>query len=401
MKHKAPDKSSMFRLLALGSNGSGQLGLGHKDDQSTPQPVLLPSSLANSSSSLKQIAAGGNHTLLLLSSGELLWAGDASTGACGRLSPPLPSDAPPLFRHVDLSRLPKEEGATVQLVAATWAASVIAVSISASLTESSSISTEESTGALGRASSTRVFSFGAGDKGELGLGPATLRTAEPTPIPDFPPLGTRVVDLASCMGHVVAVLSNGEAWGWGSGRKGQLGEPANAEVSSPRWIVGGLGFKVVRAVCGREFTCLFGPPETGEVVVLGSDKWGIRSQAPERVVGWKDVGAGWGSVFVLREDGKLLSWGRNDHGQLAPAELGPVKSIAVGSEHALALTEDGDVIAWGWGEHGNCGPICESQRERGQCNRIVSAKASHGEHGDEIAMIGAGCATSWVAIRRR
>ncbi|KAL2136122.1 hypothetical protein VTI74DRAFT_5345 [Chaetomium olivicolor] len=196
------------------------------------------------------------------------------------------------------------------------------------------------------------------------------------------------------MGNVVAVLSNGEAWGWGNGRKGQLGEPAVGAVYSPRRIEG-LGFKVVRAVCGREFTCLFGPPETGEMAVLGSDKWAIRSQAPESVIGWKEVGAGWGNVFVLKQDGTLLSWGRNDHGQLAPEDLGPVKDLAVGSEHALALTEAGDLMVWGWGEHGNCGPINGNNREKGQRNCIIAAGKD-----TEVIMIGAGCATTWIAMRK-
>lgn len=378
----------MFLLQALGSNGSGQLGIGHKDDVSAPQTVILPSSLTITSPRPRRIVAGGNHTLLLLSSGELLWAGDATTGACGRLAR-LPDDVSdpaaltPEFRPVDLSPLPK--GAQLQLATATWTASTVVATVTAS---------HGDTGV-----STRVYSFGAGDKGELGLGLSALRAPEPTQIPDFPPLGARVVDLASCMGHVVAVLSNGEAWGWGSGRKGQLGEPANAAVCSPRRIEG-VGFNVIKAVCGREFTCLFGAPETGEMVVLGSDKWGVRSQAPGSVVGWKDVGAGWSSVFVLKEDGALLSWGRNDHRQLAREDVGRVRSIAVGSEHTLALTEDGDVMAWGWGEHGNCGPIRESPQEKGQRNRIASNKTLPTEHGGEITMIGAGCATSWVIIAK-
>ncbi|KAL1838089.1 hypothetical protein VTJ49DRAFT_3081 [Mycothermus thermophilus] len=388
----------MLVLQALGSNGSGQLGLGHTDDVSTPQPVLLPSDLfttTNSNSTepsdqhpqpkLLSISAGGNHTLLLFSSGILLWSGDPTTGACGRVepTPPTSADTPgssppaPRFRPVDLTPLPEDVRRNVSLVTATWEASIIATS---------SLPTD------------KVYSFGSGAKGELGLGPGTLRAGEPTLIPNFPALGTKVVHLAACMGHVVAVLSNGEAWGWGNGRKGQLGEPAVGVVYSPRRIEG-VDFKVAKAVCGREFTCLFGPPESGEVLVLGSDKWGVKSQAPKMVKGWKEVGAGWGSVYVLKEDGTLLSWGRNDHGQMAPEDLGRVRAIAVGSEHAMALTDAGDLMAWGWGEHGNCGPICgpicANDGPKGQQNKIASIGPEI-----KIAMIGAGCATSWIALEK-
>ncbi|KAL2271523.1 hypothetical protein VTJ83DRAFT_894 [Remersonia thermophila] len=380
----------MLLLQALGSNGSGQLGLGHTDDVSTPQPVLLPPDFftipaRNSSgpsegqdqSKLLGIAAGGNHTLLLFSSGTILWSGDPTTGACGRAEPPPPTSAvasgssPPVprFRPVDLSPLLEDERRNISLVTATWEASIIATS-------------------------DKLYSFGSGTKGELGLGAGTTRAAEPTLIPNFPPVGTKVVHLAACMGHVVVVLSNGEAWGWGNGRKGQLGEPAAGAVSSPRRIEG-VDFKAVRAVCGREFTCLFGAPETGEVLVLGSDKWGVKSQAPKRVNGWKEVGAGWGSVYVLKKDGTLFSWGRNDHGQMAPEGIGRVRTIAVGSEHAMALTDAGDLMAWGWGEHGNCGPICANSGQKGTQNKIASVGPEA-----KIVTIGAGCATSWIALEK-
>ncbi|KAL2263729.1 hypothetical protein VTK26DRAFT_5373 [Humicola hyalothermophila] len=377
----------MFLLQALGSNGSGQLGIGHKDDVSTPQPVILPPTLTPSAQERpKQIVAGGNHTLLLLSSGNLYWSGDPTTGACGRLPANENLDElTPEFRPVDLHPLPP--GTKVRLAAATWEASVVV--------------TTESESTNGGITNDKVFSFGAGAKGELGLGASTLQISEATEIPDFPPAGTQIVDLAASMSHVVAVLSNGEAWGWGGGRKGQLGEPATGVVHSPRRIEGPrLDFKVTKAVCGREFTCLFGSPETGEMVVLGSDKWGVQSRAPSNVAPWKKVGAGWGSVFVLKEDGTLLRWGRDDHGQLAREDLGHVKDIAVGSEHALALTENGDLVAWGWGEHGNCGPIRDSPGERGQRNRITTNDALSSERGMEITMIGAGCATSWIAFGR-
>jgi protein ATS1 len=371
-------------LLALGSNGSGQLGIGHKDDVSQPEPVILTPSLPSLSppTTPHRIVAGGNHTLLLLSSADLLWTGDPTTGACGRLPTPITDTdnlpPQPQFRPLDLTpSLPPST--KVSLAAATWEASLIVPTTPPN------------------DNNNKIYAFGTDPKGALGLGPTTLHAPLATPIPHFPPPDTQITDLAACMGHVVAVLSNGEVYGWGNGRKGQLGEPAAGAVYSPRRIAG-AGFKVVKAVCGREFTCLFGGPETGEVVVLGSDKWGVRSQAPGDVVGWKEVGAGWGSVFVLKGDGGLVSWGRDDHGQLSSGDIGRVKHIAVGSEHALALTEEGELMAWGWGEHGNCGPIRDGTGEKGQRNQIASNKVLAREQGMEITMIGAGCATSWIAI---
>ncbi|KAK3295803.1 regulator of chromosome condensation 1/beta-lactamase-inhibitor protein II [Chaetomium fimeti] len=388
----------MLIIQAFGSNGSGQLGIGHKEDVSTPQPVLLPSSITTTTTpqpKLKRIAAGGNHTLLLFESGALLWSGDHTSGACGPVTTTNTDDSTPeltpQFRPVDLTSLPP--GSKPVHVAATWTATILVTTAPSPNPQSNNNTTTNNT--------HKVYTFGTATKGELGLGldpSSPASTPIPTAIPNFPPPGTHITDLSSCMGHAVAVLGNGEAWGWGNGRKGQLGEPATGAVHSPRRIEG-VGFPVARAVCGREFTCLFGrPDDAGEVAVLGSDKWGVRSQVPPScrslsggVAGWREVGAGWGSVFVLKEDGGLLSWGRDDHGQLAREDLGRVRDIAVGSEHALALTEAGDLMVWGWGEHGNCGPIRNQDGEKGERNKIVSAS-----EGMEITMIGAGCATSWI-----
>ncbi|KAH6715308.1 regulator of chromosome condensation 1/beta-lactamase-inhibitor protein II [Leptodontidium sp. MPI-SDFR-AT-0119] len=358
----------MLVIYAIGSNGSGQLGIGHKEDVSVPKQVLFdPDTIINQAT---QVCAGGNHTLLL-ASGLLYCSGDHSTGACGLLPNQKVLDA-----HFHQLRLETEESKhQVVSCAATWEASIIVRN-----------------DANGRA--TQVYSFGIGNKGELGQGELLFRSSKAQLIKDFPPEGLEVVNLAASVTHVVAVLSNGNVYGWGSGRKGQLGQPEGI-IYAPRKITG-LDFKVVRAVCGREFTYLLGEPETGQHFVLGSDKWNVRSSAPQDVPGWKDVGATWGSIFVLQQDGNLLSWGRDDHGQLTPPELPCIAQIAIGSEHALGLTDDGKVLAWGWGEHGNCGPSTTNGDVKGKWNTIASSQ--YLPPGSKISSIGAGCATSWVCI---
>ena len=363
----------MQAVFANGSNGSGQLGIGHSEDVSTPKPILFhPEPPA---SEVVKIAAGGNHTLILTASGELYGSGSGSTGACG-----IPQDSVdvPAFHPIHLVR----EGSSLEigrivLIAATWTASFIV--------------SKDSTGKR-----TRVFSFGTGLKGELGSGELIIRSSAVNLLPNFPPKGTEIVDLSACMGHVIAVLDNGIAYGWGNCRKSQAGEPPGI-IHEPRKI-DDVGFKVHRAVCTKEATCLLGTPESGHIHVLGSDKWGIMSSSPKKLLPWKDVGAGWGAVYVLGQDGTLHGWGRNDHGQLPPASLPPVKQIAIGSEHAVVLTEDGDVFSWGWGEHGNCGPDVGNNDVKGRWNVIASSKFI--PRGSQIAKIGAGCATSWVCVER-
>lgn len=59
------------RIFALGSNGSGQLGIGHQDDTSTPQEVNTD---GISTAGIKQIACGGNHTTVLFENGDIATA---------------------------------------------------------------------------------------------------------------------------------------------------------------------------------------------------------------------------------------------------------------------------------------------------------------------------------------
>jgi protein ATS1 len=363
-------------VYAFGSNGSGQLGIGHREDVSSPSLCEIMPDPQESAGMPVKIAAGGNHTLILYSSGQVHLAGSAkshpvkqATGNNG------------IFSRVILG--PNLLGqAKIMFCCTTWEASIMA---------------NFETGSM-------ILSIGSGERGELGRG-AGLTTAL-YPCAYFPirrvPAGTAyddmasvipstsIMDLASGVYHTVIVFANGEVYGWGNGRKGQLGEPAGI-IWNPRKIEG-LDFQVTRAACGREFTFLAGDPQTGRYAVLGTDKWQLKSHAPTSILGWKDICASWGSIFILDHSSKITSWGRDDHGQLAPEGLPPIEKIAVGSEHVLALTKDGELLAWGWGEHGNCGPeIDEDGDVKHGWSKIDTSSIKK-----PVAGIGAGCATSWL-----
>src|SRR6266480_4482635 len=351
-------------LFALGSNSSGQLGIGHNEDVDVPTEVTLevrPSAKAISNR-IVTIAAGGNHTLILYGDGNILAAGDNSDGRCSlNMAATGLNKSTQLTSFVRLDELRSDIPADVyKFCAATWQASIFV--------------------------DDRIISCGTGTKGELGLGIGVTHATEPQTIPSFPPEGTKVVNLAASMGHVVVVLSNGDVYGWGAGRKGQIGSPP-VDRWSPKKIEG-IPFPAHRAVCGREFTYIVGEQCDGRHIVLGSDKWSVISDAPKELPPWKAIGASWGSIFVLLRTGNMLSWGRNDHGQLCPPNLPPVEQIAIGSEHALALTSSGQVIAWGWGEHGNCGQLTSDGDVKGRWNVLPGI--------GNVYNIGAGCATSFI-----
>ncbi|KAI2623922.1 RCC1/BLIP-II [Hypomontagnella submonticulosa] len=367
----------MNGLFALGSNGSGQLGIGHKEDVSVPKQVEFVGEAPEDE--ITQIAAGGNHTIILTEAGGAFWAGDPSSGACGIVENAEDIDGTK-FRELVL--LSSEYPGSVTHIACTWDSSVLVVR-------------DETSNA------TKVYACGVADIGAPNMSSGPFPSKTPNLLSDFPPAGTEVRGLAAGFRHVVVVLDNGDVYGWGNGRKDQLGKldgsaDSKGVIHRPQKI-SGLPFKVAKAVCCQYTTCLIGEPGDGRVLVLGADKWGLRSSAPAEIPNWNIISASWGGVYVLQRNGRLVAWGRDDHGQLPPPGLPELEGIAAGSEHVLAFTKEGDVLSWGWGEHGNCGPQTEKYGDvKGRWNVLASLK--HLPEGSQITAIGAGCATSWINV---
>jgi protein ATS1 len=358
----------MDGLFALGSNGSGQLGLTHKEDVSVPKQVEFSQPLRDDP--VIQVTAGGNHTILVTASGKVYWSGDYTNGCCGIVENEDRENGRPVFRKFALPN--STNPGPVLFAACTWDTTTLVVG------------DEENR-------ATRIYSYGntEGVRGNTESFPA------------FPPIGTEVISLAAGFRHVVAVLNNGDVYGWGNGRKGQLGQledKNNRDVITKPQKISAIPFRIAKAVCCQHTTCLIAEPGDGRVLVLGADKWNLKSRAPIEVPNWRTIVAGWGCIYILKRDGEIVAWGRDDHGQLPPLALPQVSQIAAGSEHAVALTESGDVLAWGWGEHGNCGPHTDEKfgDVKGRWNVLASLKNL--PEGSNITTIGAGCATSWINI---
>ncbi|KXG54117.1 Regulator of chromosome condensation, RCC1 [Penicillium griseofulvum] len=442
-----------MRLFAFGSNGSGQLGIGHEDDVSTPTQCLFeqpePSqgsqiTTVPDESQIITIAAGGNHTLLLTTSGSIYAAGCNEDGRCGpHRETKFPNGHESKgnilrFRQMILSDpISDTEVSKFKHVSATWEGTIAVASVPRN--SDNNVHGDNPT-------EDRIFVFGSSPKGELGLGKDTVSVTGAC-IPSFPLPGLRITALASGMAHSVAVLSNGDVYGWGGARKGQLGrENREAKVAySPVRIC--VPFFAEAVACGREFTVVSG---RGQFVVLGDEgnRWGILNvpeslslraglddgdgdhlQDGEQGCGgrggtiryrYTSIAASWHGVYVHaapglgREepsisdtktksdsdilDGSVVAWGRNDRGQLPPPNLPPPAKLAVGSEHAIALLGDARVAAFGWGEHGNCGPDTNSQGNVSGTYNVISLPEAVGA-GAKVVGVGAGCATSWMIAK--
>jgi len=388
-------EADQMNLFAFGSNGSGQLALGHKEDISSPTKCLF-SSPTIPNDDIIQIAAGGNHTLLLTRQGCVYAAGCNTDGRCGPeprslQRETLDSNQGDLlrFRRVIITDI--ETGSPVEFfkcISATWEGSILVATVKSDGNESD-----------------KIFVLGSSPKGELGLGSdVNLPVVPGTSLS----LHASITALASGMGHSVAVLSNGDVFGWGGARKGQLGDSLKGQkiVWTPTKIEG-IPFRATAAVCGREFTVVFGRRELGEFVVLGDRKnrWGVLDVPSLNGRGYSDIQASWHGIYVHLIPGTedsaspVVAWGRNDRGQLPPEGMPDPIKIAVGSEHVLALLEGGEVVAFGWGEHGNCGPDTDESGNVSGTYNVVSLPDSVRADGARVLGVGAGCATSWLIVK--
>src|ERR1700761_8580120 len=107
-------------LYAFGSNGAGQLGVGHTHDLATPEPISASNSRPKDWNIL-QLAAGGNHTVILCDDGKVRATGNNEDGRCGikgiqHLN---------RFTEVDLPINESGQHVTVKQVVATWSTTLI------------------------------------------------------------------------------------------------------------------------------------------------------------------------------------------------------------------------------------------------------------------------------------
>lgn len=479
-------------VYAFGSNGSGQLGIGHCDDVAKPTPVIFDHSSPQPADAVAvKIVAGGNHTLLRFSSGAVYAAGSNEDGRCG-----LPvSDAKGLsadedsktahvpesvdnkcfttFRRVRFICHPasatggKEEVVDRFLdISATWSASFFLTS------------------------SGEVYAAGTGYKGELGLGympqsasvsqasdtsSEILITHAATPMRlSIPPSQSSssqvessesaayndsdtIVSLVSGVNHTIATTSQGQTYGWGNGRHGELGTPKQNIIALPRHIPefdrrphdGAM----VGMLAGLNWSYALNGPRLEETshnsekanqkmvqekddypyrhVLLGSSQTHplqtialLTTLASPTV----NIDNNWQSLHILFPPEapfsipQIHSFGRNNRGQFAPQNIvdgtvgGGIEVLVAGSEHCLAKCRDGVCRAWGWGEHGNCGEYSRSgedhavgvSKDSADVYEVIGEKwqGKAGEwneiwievegHRGRCRPLGAGCATSFV-----
>lgn len=140
----------------------------------------------------------------------------------------------------------------------------------------------------------------------------------------------------------------------------------NSEVKS---IVSGIADFALMVDGSVKYWGTHMSPDGSDQFAFGSNSKNIAIQVPYLTSGVQEIASGSGyHSCVLMNDGGVKCWGLNTDGQLGdgtkinqsvPTQVkgltSGVKAIAVGSDHSCALKNDGEVMCWGRNTHGQLG----------------------------------------------
>ena len=308
--------------------------------------MRVPAPMAGLSGvTVREVAAGRYHTLLLGACGGVWSCGDEQCGSLG---------------HGDEASL-----ATPRRIEALG--QVRAVQVAAGFFHSLVLS-----------AAGHVYSFGRGDDGQLGHGDEAEQLL-PRRVAAL--LDTRVCQLSAGSRHSLATDEAGALYAWGRGGNGRLGlgEAAPEKQLVPARVALPAGVRIRQASAGFRHSLLVASDGAlyscghGEFGRLGhgdeEERW-----APTRVAALKDtpVRAAAAGVFhsaVLTKAGALHTFGLNDNGQLghddAATRLEPVAvaalagqevaEVAAGDNHTVVRLAGGELRAFGENKYGQLG----------------------------------------------
>jgi alpha-tubulin suppressor-like RCC1 family protein len=249
--------TSSGQLYAFGSNGAGQLGTTVNSGATTANPMPTLVTLPGEIGPVTQVAAGASHTLVVTSSGQLYAFGSNNTGQLGNptnIGSGLPNSMPTLVA------LPGQIGPVTQVAAGgddslalTSSGQVYGFGLNyygqlgsstdsgtmtpapptlASLPAGAGTVTQIASGgshSLVLTSSGQVYAFGWNYYGQLGS--TTNNTSgNPNPAPTLVSLPGEVgpvTQIAAGENHSLAVTSSGQLYAFGWNYYGQLGNATN------------------------------------------------------------------------------------------------------------------------------------------------------------------------------
>jgi alpha-tubulin suppressor-like RCC1 family protein len=319
--------TSKGELYTAGSNGSGQLGLGHNNKVFKFTQVPVPETIST-------ITAGVTHSFILSDTGKLYAAGSTADGRLG-----LPLEVTDYNTFISVPT----PNSVATVVAGTHTSFILTTS-------------------------GKLYACGSNKRGELGLGHNRSQIGFTlVSIPET------VLAIAAGDWHTLALTVSGKLYSCGSNDSGQLGQgdttaktiftlvPLKERIIA---ITAGYGHSIALTVSGTVYVC--GRNDAGQLGLGDTEQRNIFTPLPplEGVVAVVAKGL---HSFLLTASGKLYATGFNLFGQLglqdkldrtsftlAPTPE-PVAMVVGGDHHSLILAVSGQVYICGSNLEGHLG----------------------------------------------
>jgi alpha-tubulin suppressor-like RCC1 family protein len=294
-------------LMVFGANNKGVL--------------IVPS---NAQSNVKAIAAGRDHALALLETGQLVaWGDFGQTDVATDSATALDAVATSQYASFLLKRMPSS-----QYTAFSWGAGM---SVQAS---------QRGVAALSVGWEHVLYLMADGSVQAQGL-----NTKGQTYVPNL--IGTKAVSVAAGANHSLVLLVDGTVVAFGSNDFGET-DPLPVEVQP-----GGIG--AIGIAAGRGFSLFL--LRNGRVMGIGAngeDRIDIPVGAASSVTAIATMDQ---MSAAVRRDGTLVLWGRDGTGDpIGPVpeyvQTAGVASVSVGVDHVAAVLRNGQVALFGSNSYG-------------------------------------------------
>jgi alpha-tubulin suppressor-like RCC1 family protein len=226
-----------------------------------------------------------------------------------------------------------------------------------------------------------AYCWGEGANGRLGTGTYTDQLL-PTLVQISGPVFSSITAGSR---HTCALDTTGQAYCWGEGGSGRLGTGATKDsvIPVPVDTSGALAGKTLAAItAGWDYTCALDTAGQaycwgyGGAGQLGNGTLGNKySPTPVASGTWTAVDAGVNHTCAISTDGTAWCWGEGSVGQLGTGSSSPSpvplavdstatwSTISAGDQFTCALTSAATPFCWGEGESGRLGNDSISRRK--------------------------------------
>lgn len=388
----APERPSVAafddcELFSCGQNNYGELCLGHCNSTSKLEHVPF-----FSTKNVRCIVGGNEVLAVVMKDGSVFTCGLNKSGQCGNGT----------FEERVILATPVRalNGISIDLVAAANGCEHM----------------------LAVATDGAVYSWGYNDRGQLGLGSTISKSHTPRMI-DSLREKYHITYAAVSYHHSAVVSSTGELLTFGMNDCGQLGLDHTQHQHTPQLVDSLSSQVIIKVACGLYHTVAV--TAGGEVYAFGKNDYGqlglgharnvklpslvkiSTSDSDEKIV---DVSCGYYHTVVITEKGKLITWGRNDYGQLGigskdhknapqyvPLPLSSkIKYTSCGCYHTLILLSNGRVMVFGRNNKGQLGAGARTLPSADLPLPVPSNSLSN----DDVVCIAAGFYSSYILTGR-